>query len=115
VVVLPVDHPSVRPSTVLDLATVMAQALYAARVRRARPRGRTAAKGRRAGLSYALVPRLRGRRGHPVVLSAALAHAVARDAAAGNLSDAVRRNARLVGYLDVRDPGVLRNVNRPGD
>jgi len=32
-----------------------------------------------------------------------------------HLADAVRRSARLVGYLDVRDAGVTRNVNRPGD
>lgn len=116
VLVLPVDHPAVRPGTVLDLATVMAQALYAARGRRpTRLRGVPGRTTRRAGLSYALVPRFRGRRGHPVVLSAPLARAIAKDAGAENLSDAVRRNARLVGYLDVRDPGVMRNVNRPGD
>jgi len=107
--VLPVDHPSVRPATVLDLATVMAQAVHAAR----NPARQKAV--RRAGLSYALVPRHRGRRGHPVVLTGALARAIARDPAAADLSDAVRRNARLVGYLDVRDAGVTRNVNRPGD
>jgi CTP:molybdopterin cytidylyltransferase MocA len=103
VLLLPVDHPHLRPGTVLDLATVMAQALHAAR----RPRTR-------GGFSYALVPRFRGRRGHPVALSGALAREVARDARAEHLSDAVRRNARLVGYLDVRDPGVVRNVNHPG-
>ena len=107
--VLPVDHPSVRPGTVLDLATVMAQALQAAH----RPVRRGAR--RRADFSYALVPRHRGRRGHPIVLTAGLARAVAGDAKAANLSDAVRRNARLVGYLDVRDAGIVRNVNRPGD
>jgi CTP:molybdopterin cytidylyltransferase MocA len=107
--VLPVDHPSVRPGTVLDLATVMAQALRAAHVpvRRGAPR--------RAGFSYALVPRHRGRRGHPIVLTGVLARAITRDARAADLSDAVRRNARLVGYLDVHDAGIVRNVNRPGD
>jgi CTP:molybdopterin cytidylyltransferase MocA len=107
--VLPVDHPSVRPGTVLDLATVMAQAIQAAHS----PARRQAA--RRAGFSYALVPRHRGRRGHPIVLTVALARAIAKDARAADLSDAVRRNARLVGYLDVRDAGITRNVNRPGD
>ena len=29
--------------------------------------------------------------------------------------DSIRRHARLVGYLDVSDPGVVRNVNRRGD
>jgi CTP:molybdopterin cytidylyltransferase MocA len=110
VVVMPVDHPAVRPGTVLDLAVVMAQAVSAARGRKGR-KGSPA----RTRFSYALIPRYRGRRGHPIVLSATLARAVAKDASAAHLSDAVRRNARLVGYLDVRDPGVTRNVNRPGD
>ncbi|HET7226918.1 MAG TPA: NTP transferase domain-containing protein [Candidatus Eisenbacteria bacterium] len=103
ILVMPVDHPSVRPNTVVALATAMHQALEAARS----PRVRRA-------FSYALVPRMGGRRGHPVALSAALARAITQDAQAENLSDAVKRNARLVGYLDVRDRGVLRNVNRPG-
>ena len=66
-------------------------------------------------LAYALVPRYRRRRGHPVALSPALARAVAADRDAGDLSDAVRRNARLVGYLDCADAGVVRNRNQPGD
>lgn len=110
VVILPVDHPALRRATVLDLATVMAQALHADHTQKRARRGPA-----RAGFSYALVPRFRRRRGHPVVLSAALARAVAADAGAGDLSDAIRRNARLVGYLDVKDLGVTRNVNRPGE
>ena len=104
VVVMPVDHPAVRPTTVRDLATVMGQALAAARA----PKVKSA-------FSYGLVPRFRRRRGHPIALSPALARAVARDDEAENLSDAVRRNARLVGFLDVKDAGVVRNVNAPGD
>jgi CTP:molybdopterin cytidylyltransferase MocA len=67
----------------------------------------------RAGFSYALVPRWRRKRGHPVALTPALAWAIATDADSEDLSDAVRRNARLVGYLDVDDPGVLVNRNGP--
>jgi hypothetical protein len=48
-----------------------------------------------------------------VALSPALAAAIVRDRIAENLSDAVRRSARLVGYLDTADPGVVRNVNMP--
>jgi CTP:molybdopterin cytidylyltransferase MocA len=109
VFVLPVDHPSVRCATVLDLGTVMAQAIHAAHdpKRRMRVRG--------PGFRYALVPRRAGRRGHPVVMTAPLAKAILKDGGAGHLSDAVRRSARLVGYLDVRDAGIARNVNRPGD
>lgn len=101
VLVLPVDHPEVRPGTVAQLGEVMAEALGAFG-------GRA-----RAGFAYALVPRHRSHRGHPLALSPALARAVARDRRARDLADAVRRHARLVGYLDVADPGVVRNRNTP--
>jgi CTP:molybdopterin cytidylyltransferase MocA len=65
------------------------------------------------GFAYALVPRYRRRRGHPIALSAALARAIVTDRAAANLSDAVRRNSRLVGYLDTADSGILDNRNAP--
>jgi CTP:molybdopterin cytidylyltransferase MocA len=102
VLVLPVDHPAVRPFTVASLAKVMLEALAACRDGKERAR-----------FSYALVPRFHGRRGHPLVLSPALARAVAGDRLATDLSDAVRRNARLVGYLDVADRGVIVNRNTP--
>lgn len=104
VLVMPVDHPSVRPETVRALAGAMAAAL-----------GSYRSGPGRLGFAYALVPRHRRRRGHPLALSPALARAVVRDPGAADLSDAVRRNARLVGYLDVRDAGVTRNRNRPED
>ena len=104
VLVLPVDHPAVRPETVADLARVLMGALAACRT-----------PGDRARFSYALIPRHRRRRGHPIALSPALARAVAADAAAQDLSDGLRRNARLVGYLDVSDKGVIRNRNTPDD
>jgi CTP:molybdopterin cytidylyltransferase MocA len=102
IMMLPVDHPIVRPETVHDLATVMRLALEACR--------NTAERSR---FSYGLVPRYRRRRGHPVALSRALAEAVAKDDEAENLSDAMRRNARLLGFLDVADRGVVANRNTP--
>jgi nicotine blue oxidoreductase len=105
VLVLPVDHPAVKPATVRGLGAAMRAAL-------ASYRGDAA---KRPGFAYALVPRYRRRRGHPVVLSPALARAVAGDRGAADLSDAVRRNARLVGYLDCVDAGVVRNRNHPED
>lgn len=104
VLVLPVDHPSVKPATVQALAAAMRAALGAYR-----------GGARSSGFAYALVPRYRRRRGHPLAVSPALARAMAADAGAADLSDAVRRSARLVGYLDCGDPGVIRNRNRPGD
>jgi CTP:molybdopterin cytidylyltransferase MocA len=99
--VLPVDQPGLRPATVHALASAMREAL-----------GAYGGKGR-AGFAYALVPRHRRRRGHPLALSPALARAIAADAGAHDLSDAVRRNARLIGYLDSADAGILENRNTP--
>ena len=104
ILVLPVDHPSVQAATISELATVLEQAMTAS--------GKPA---ERRTFAYALVPRYRGRRGHPLAVSPALAAAIVADRKAESLSDAVRRNARLVGYLDIEDPGTVRNVNRPGD
>jgi len=103
VLLLPVDHPIVKTRTIAALSDMIRAAVTACAPRE------------RPGFSYALVPRYRRHRGHPVVLSPALAAAVARDADAENLSDAIRRHARLVGYMDVADAGVVRNVNRRGD
>ena len=97
----PVDHPEVRPATIQVLGTMLLGAL-------ASFGGRGASR-----FPYALVPRHRGHRGHPVALSAALAAAAARDRSARDLADAIRRNARLVGYLDVPDAGILVNRNAP--
>ncbi len=102
IVVLPVDHPEVSARTVTDLTQVMGQALDACRNAR-----------ERASFSYGLVPRYRRRRGHPLVVTPTLAWAVTNDTDAGDLSDAVRRHARLVGYLDLDDPGILVNRNTP--
>jgi CTP:molybdopterin cytidylyltransferase MocA len=101
VLLLPVDHPEVSPTTVQALAAMLDQAM-------------ASFGGKRAdGFAYGLVPRHRGHRGHPVALSTALAAAVRRDRVARDLSDGIRRNARLVGYLDVADKGVVLNHNTP--
>jgi CTP:molybdopterin cytidylyltransferase MocA len=97
---MPVDHPAVQPITVASLAGVMLQALAASRPGRERNQ-----------FSYALIPRFRAQRGHPIALSPALSHAIVADRAAESLSDAIRRNARMVGYLDVHDRGVVVNRN----
>jgi CTP:molybdopterin cytidylyltransferase MocA len=103
VLLLPVDHPIVKPRTVAALSEMIRAAIGACAVKE------------RGTFAYALVPRYRKHRGHPVALSPALALAVAKDGTSDNLSDAIRSHARLVGYLDVLDAGVVRNVNRRGD
>ncbi len=102
VMLLPVDHPSVKPITVASLAGVMLQALAACR------RGTE-----RDQFSYALIPRFRGQRGHPIAISPYLTRAVVADRTAESLSESIRRNARMVGYLDVHDRGVVVNRNTP--
>ena len=97
----PVDHPDVKPATVQSLAAMLDEALGAFSGKKS------------SSFAYALVPRHRGRRGHPVALSAGLATAIARDRVATDLSDGIRRHARLVGYLDVADKGVMVNHNAP--
>ncbi len=101
VLVQPVDHPEVKPETVRALGGMLDEALGAFGGKQA------------GGFAYALVPRHRGRRGHPVAMSAALAALIARDRTARDLSDGIRRHARLVGYLDVADRGVVVNRNTP--
>ncbi|HET9326353.1 MAG TPA: NTP transferase domain-containing protein [Candidatus Eisenbacteria bacterium] len=103
ILVLPVDHPQIQSRTVQALAMTMREALGAF-ARAPREQG---------GFAYALVPRHRRRRGHPLALSAGLARAIVLDRGAADLSDAVRRNSRLVGYLDTADPGILDNRNAP--
>jgi CTP:molybdopterin cytidylyltransferase MocA len=102
VLVLPVDHPHVRPVTIAALGNVLLQALAANRTPK-----------HRAAFSYALVPRCKGHRGHPLAITPALAAAIVADRKAEHLADGVRRNARLVGYLDVHDKGVIANINTP--
>jgi len=103
ILVLPVDHPRIQPRTVQALAATMREAL-----------GAFATTSReQGGFAYALVPRCRRRRGHPIALSPALARAIVLDRSAADLSDAVRRNSRLVGYLDTSDSGILDNRNAP--
>ena len=98
VLLMPVDQPDVQPATVQALGAMLEQAL-------------TSFGGKSSnGFAYGLVPR---HRGHPVALSSALADAVRRDRGARDLSDGIRRNARLLGYLDVADKGVMTNQNTP--
>jgi nicotine blue oxidoreductase len=101
VLLMPVDQPDVQPATVQALGAMLEQAL-------------SSFGGKSSnGFAYGLVPRHRGHRGHPVAMSSALADAVRRDRGARDLSDGIRRNARLVGYLDVADKGVMTNQNTP--
>ena len=115
ILLLPVDHPHVRGETVAEIAALMGKALKAFGGDKPAKAGARAAGGSKGStpFAYALVPRAGGHRGHPVALTPALARAIVRDKAAEHLSDAIHRNARLIGYADVADKGVIANVNTP--
>lgn len=85
VVVLPVDHPLVRPETVCALAATGAAAA---------------------------IPVHRGKHGHPVMLGRAVAEQVVTGALPG---PTLREVLRAVGAVDVTvdDPGVTANCNTP--
>src|SRR5262249_20468091 len=100
VLLLPVDHPEVKAATVQALGAMLEQALAAFGGKHAN------------GFAYGLVPRHRPR-APPAAVPSAPAAAVRRDRAARDLADAIRRHARLVGYLDVSDKGVTVNRNTP--
>lgn len=102
--VLPVDHPKLKGATVGAIGGMMREALAAS--------GKKGSKSRE-GFAYALVPRFKGHRGHPLALSPLLARAIVRDRDARDLGDAVRRQTRLMGYFDVKDGGIIANLNTP--
>ncbi len=83
----PVDHPWVRPATLVALLRV--------------------ARGRRF-----VVPRFGGRGGHPVTLGPDALAPLASFRRTVTLREALRVAARRV-ELPVDDPGVLANLNRP--
>jgi len=85
VVVLPVDHPLVRPRTVRALA---------------------------AAAGDAAIPSLRGKHGHPVMLRRAVAERIGSGALPGpTLRDVLHTVAIAVVAVD--DPGVTANCNTP--
>ncbi len=90
-----VDFPFVRPDTLRTLASAF----------RADPE--------RDEKIY--VPAHGGRRGHPILLGAALRPEVRALGADEPLSTVIRREAGRVVEVAVNDPGIHRNVNRPED
>jgi CTP:molybdopterin cytidylyltransferase MocA len=85
VIVLPVDHPLVRPDTVRALAG--------------------------AGAAAA-IPSFRGKHGHPVALARAVATTIAGGERPGPTLREVLHEVRVV-VVDVDDPGVTANCNTP--
>ena len=88
--VTPVDHPAIRPATVVELLAAASES----------PRD-------------LLVPVHEGRRGHPLLVPAELVVSIpALDPAVG-LRQLLDRFRSRVAELPVEDPGVVLNVNTP--
>jgi CTP:molybdopterin cytidylyltransferase MocA len=89
----PVDHPAVLPQTVASLLD---------------------AHCRQPGAGW-IRPLHGGRGGHPIVVSRETARALAALDPDRRLRDALREGGATAASVTVADPGVLRNVNLPGD
>jgi molybdenum cofactor cytidylyltransferase len=91
IVLLPGDMPFVQPSTVTAL---LAAPPASGRVR---------------------VARFEGRRGHPLALPRSLGNEILKADAGANLSELLTGLGIVREYVDVADPGVVRDVDVPGD
>ena len=101
VLVLPVDHPEVRGETVEQLSAMMSQVLSSFEGNGARQ------------FPYALVPRYRGKRGHPLVLSAALARqSVLAVPLSAYLSQKPARGGLVLGFGGVDEQEIAIGVER---
>lgn len=81
-----VDHPAVRSSTLASLA---------------------------ASTAPLAIPRLNGRRGHPVLFSRPLLAEFLALPPDANARHVVDRHAADVEYVDVDDPGILQDIDDP--
>ena len=81
-----VDHPAVTPQTVARLIATNAEIV---------------------------IPRFDGKRGHPVLVSRAIADAFLREPETAMVRDVIDRNADRILYVDVNDPGIRDDVDDP--
>jgi len=81
-----VDHPAISPDTVARLIETDADIA---------------------------IPRLDGKRGHPVLLSRGIADEYLREPASAKARDVIDRHAEHILYLDVDDPGIRDDVDDP--
>ena len=92
IVIFPVDHPEIQVETITTLVSA-AEEPHAAAVR----------------------PSYSGRSGHPLVVTRALAEELLRVSPAETLREALTKCGARLDTISVVDPGVLVNVNTPGD
>lgn len=91
IVFTPMDLPSLSESTVAAVVHAAAQA-------------------------EVVIPRYKADRGHPVAISQAVAHELlALDPLTANPKDVLRRDDARVLFLDLDDPGAVRDIDEPKD
>ena len=61
------------------------------------------------------IPRFEGRRGHPVLAARSVASELVQLPVEAKASDVIHRYASQTTYVDVDDPGILRDVDTPAD
>jgi molybdenum cofactor cytidylyltransferase len=86
----PADYPSIASETVARLAALF---------RQSKP--------------LLVVPRHNGRRGHPVCCARELIPEFLSLPAASQAREVIHRHARETLYVDVDDPGILRDIDDP--
>lgn len=59
------------------------------------------------------IPRFEGKRGHPVVISAAMAREILCEPATSKLNNVMDRHAAEIRYIDVEDPAVRDDIDDP--
>jgi CTP:molybdopterin cytidylyltransferase MocA len=88
----PVDYPSVLAATIESLVVAF---------------GRASAP--------VVVPQYGGRRGHPVVISRGVVSEILALPVSGQAREVIRRHRAGTVFVDVDDPGILADVDRPED
>lgn len=81
-----VDHPAVKPETVARLLDSTAPIV---------------------------IPRAGGKRGHPVLINAAIAREFLQEPATAKVRDTIDRNAALIQYIDVPDTAIYDDIDDP--
>lgn len=87
-----VDHPAVAPSTIDAMIECF-----------------------RAAGAPLLIPRYQGRRGHPVLFSRSIFDEILALPSSASAKQVVHAHHHAAVYVDVADPGVLQDVDTPGD
>jgi CTP:molybdopterin cytidylyltransferase MocA len=86
----PVDHPAIEPNTIEQVVTGWSGELLR-------------------------IPRHSGRRGHPVLAAAGLIPEFLALPPGAQARDVVSRHERDIVYVDVDDPGILKDVDTPAE